>query len=398
MEELKLTPEAAGQLQQYIGYGASWLGPALVSGQGCRVTDINGDILPRLHLAGLVAGPGLQPPRGHRGRRRADPHPRPRAGRLPHDPAPAAGEEVGRSLPRPPEEGRERPDRVARRRGGHEAGPDQPPRGAPLHHVLSRLPRQHPRHHGGRLDAHADAGPLRPRRQVPPLHAELRARAEPLLLPLPARPDLSELPRGVRRAAARHHRARRGRTRGRRPAGADPGQWRADPVPGPLRPGGAPDLRRVRDPLDLRRDPDRVWPDRPDVRAGRAGRRPGHAGAVQVHGRGISDRGRRGGRPAAAVRAHRRGRLHLRQQPRRPGGRAQGHRDPGAGPHPGARRADGRALHPGPRQRSRPAIPRSATSRAGALHRRGDGQGSGRPRSPRPPTPSGSSPRRGSVG
>ena len=43
MEELRLAPEAAGQLQQYIGYGASWLGPALVSGEGCRVTDINGD-------------------------------------------------------------------------------------------------------------------------------------------------------------------------------------------------------------------------------------------------------------------------------------------------------------------------------------------------------------------
>ena len=37
-----MTPEEAAELQQYIGYGASWLGPALVSGEGCRVTDING--------------------------------------------------------------------------------------------------------------------------------------------------------------------------------------------------------------------------------------------------------------------------------------------------------------------------------------------------------------------
>ncbi len=37
-----MTPERAAELQQYIGYGASWLGPALVSGEGCRVTDIHG--------------------------------------------------------------------------------------------------------------------------------------------------------------------------------------------------------------------------------------------------------------------------------------------------------------------------------------------------------------------
>ena len=42
MKEHQLTPQEAAELQQYIGYGASWLGPALVSGQGCRVTDING--------------------------------------------------------------------------------------------------------------------------------------------------------------------------------------------------------------------------------------------------------------------------------------------------------------------------------------------------------------------
>ena len=42
MEYMKLTPQEAVELQQYIGYGASWLGPALVSGEGCRVTDIHG--------------------------------------------------------------------------------------------------------------------------------------------------------------------------------------------------------------------------------------------------------------------------------------------------------------------------------------------------------------------
>ncbi len=39
----RLTPEQAAELQRYIGYGASWLGPALVSGQGCTVTDIQGN-------------------------------------------------------------------------------------------------------------------------------------------------------------------------------------------------------------------------------------------------------------------------------------------------------------------------------------------------------------------
>jgi 4-aminobutyrate aminotransferase-like enzyme len=42
VEYAKLTPQEAMELQQYIGYGASWLGPALVSGEGCRVTDIHG--------------------------------------------------------------------------------------------------------------------------------------------------------------------------------------------------------------------------------------------------------------------------------------------------------------------------------------------------------------------
>ncbi len=42
MSTRQLSPEEATRLQQYIGYGSSWLGPALVSGEGCRVTDIHG--------------------------------------------------------------------------------------------------------------------------------------------------------------------------------------------------------------------------------------------------------------------------------------------------------------------------------------------------------------------
>ena len=42
MEQPKLTPEQIAELQQYVGYGASWLGPVLVGGRGCRATDING--------------------------------------------------------------------------------------------------------------------------------------------------------------------------------------------------------------------------------------------------------------------------------------------------------------------------------------------------------------------
>ena len=42
MEQGRLTPQEAAELQQYIGYGATWLGPVLVSGEGCRVTDIHG--------------------------------------------------------------------------------------------------------------------------------------------------------------------------------------------------------------------------------------------------------------------------------------------------------------------------------------------------------------------
>ena len=42
MDEIGLTPEQVAELQQYIGYGAAWLGPVLVEGSGCRVTDING--------------------------------------------------------------------------------------------------------------------------------------------------------------------------------------------------------------------------------------------------------------------------------------------------------------------------------------------------------------------
>ncbi len=42
MTNSKLTAEQIAALQRYIGYGAAWLGPVLVGGQGCRVTDING--------------------------------------------------------------------------------------------------------------------------------------------------------------------------------------------------------------------------------------------------------------------------------------------------------------------------------------------------------------------
>jgi 4-aminobutyrate aminotransferase/(S)-3-amino-2-methylpropionate transaminase len=43
MDQMKLTPEQIAELQQYIGYGAAWLGPVLVGGAGCRVTDIDGN-------------------------------------------------------------------------------------------------------------------------------------------------------------------------------------------------------------------------------------------------------------------------------------------------------------------------------------------------------------------
>ena len=43
MDQVRLTAEKIADLQQYIGYGASWLGPVLVRGEGCRVTDIDGN-------------------------------------------------------------------------------------------------------------------------------------------------------------------------------------------------------------------------------------------------------------------------------------------------------------------------------------------------------------------
>ncbi|HXZ43345.1 MAG TPA: aminotransferase class III-fold pyridoxal phosphate-dependent enzyme, partial [archaeon] len=43
MDQVRLTPEKIAELQQYVGYGASWLGPVLVGGEGCRVTDIDGN-------------------------------------------------------------------------------------------------------------------------------------------------------------------------------------------------------------------------------------------------------------------------------------------------------------------------------------------------------------------
>ena len=42
MEQPKLTPGEIARLMQNIGYGSAWLGPVLVGGQGCRVTDIEG--------------------------------------------------------------------------------------------------------------------------------------------------------------------------------------------------------------------------------------------------------------------------------------------------------------------------------------------------------------------
>jgi 4-aminobutyrate aminotransferase-like enzyme len=42
VEQPQLTAEQIAELQQYIGYGAAWLGPVLVGGEGSRVTDING--------------------------------------------------------------------------------------------------------------------------------------------------------------------------------------------------------------------------------------------------------------------------------------------------------------------------------------------------------------------
>jgi len=42
MEQPQLTREQIAELQRYVGYGSAWLGPVLVSGQGSRVTDIEG--------------------------------------------------------------------------------------------------------------------------------------------------------------------------------------------------------------------------------------------------------------------------------------------------------------------------------------------------------------------
>ncbi len=42
MTEAPLTPQELAELQKHVGYGSTWLGPVLVSGQGSRVTDIEG--------------------------------------------------------------------------------------------------------------------------------------------------------------------------------------------------------------------------------------------------------------------------------------------------------------------------------------------------------------------
>jgi 4-aminobutyrate aminotransferase-like enzyme len=43
MDQVRLTAEKIAELQQYVGYGSAWLGPVLVEGSGCRVTDIDGN-------------------------------------------------------------------------------------------------------------------------------------------------------------------------------------------------------------------------------------------------------------------------------------------------------------------------------------------------------------------
>jgi 4-aminobutyrate aminotransferase/4-aminobutyrate aminotransferase/(S)-3-amino-2-methylpropionate transaminase len=42
MDAPRPTPQEIAELTQYVGYGSAWLGPVLVSGQGSRVTDIDG--------------------------------------------------------------------------------------------------------------------------------------------------------------------------------------------------------------------------------------------------------------------------------------------------------------------------------------------------------------------
>ena len=41
-QQTSLTPQQIAELQRHVGYGATWLGPVLVAGQGSRVTDIDG--------------------------------------------------------------------------------------------------------------------------------------------------------------------------------------------------------------------------------------------------------------------------------------------------------------------------------------------------------------------
>src|SRR3972149_3497435 len=43
MNTPRLTPREIAELMQHVGYGSAWLGPVLVSGQGSRVTDIDGE-------------------------------------------------------------------------------------------------------------------------------------------------------------------------------------------------------------------------------------------------------------------------------------------------------------------------------------------------------------------
>jgi 4-aminobutyrate aminotransferase-like enzyme len=41
-KQAPLAPQQIAELQRHVGYGATWLGPVLVAGQGSRVTDIDG--------------------------------------------------------------------------------------------------------------------------------------------------------------------------------------------------------------------------------------------------------------------------------------------------------------------------------------------------------------------
>ena len=110
------------------------------------------------------------------------------------------------------------------------------------------------------------AGQLRPGREVHAVHAELCPGAEPVLRTAAGGaaqhgPD-GQCDAGCAAPIRRHAPARRGRPGGRDHDGAHPGQRRRHRLPGGVRARGAPHRGRVRRAPDLRRDPDRVRPDR----------------------------------------------------------------------------------------------------------------------------------------